>query len=79
MGSVHSGHGSPATRSRWMTPRVITGLVLVVLAVVLVVENRQPVEVRVFVPLVTMPLWTALTVALVVGLIIGLLVTRPRK
>ncbi|MBB5159784.1 LapA family protein [Saccharopolyspora phatthalungensis] len=58
---------------------MITGLVLVVLAVVLVVENRQPVEVRVFVPLVTMPLWTALTVALVVGLIIGLLVTRPRK
>ncbi|WP_246868547.1 lipopolysaccharide assembly protein LapA domain-containing protein [Saccharopolyspora sp. ASAGF58] len=48
-------------------------------AVVLVLENRQTVEIRIFVPLVTMPMWTALAVMLVVGIVVGLLVSRPRK
>ncbi|MGP4016586.1 LapA family protein [Saccharopolyspora sp. 5N708] len=77
MGTQHS----PVTpaRRRWLSPRAVTGLILAVLAVVLAVENRQLVEIRLFVPLVTMPLWTALAVLLIIGVIIGFLVARPRK
>ncbi|MEV0057679.1 lipopolysaccharide assembly protein LapA domain-containing protein [Saccharopolyspora shandongensis] len=52
---------------------------LVAAAVVLAVENRQMVDIRIFVPVVAMPLWTALSVMLVVGVVVGLLVSRPRK
>ncbi|MCI2417984.1 LapA family protein [Saccharopolyspora sp. K220] len=71
---------SPVTpRRHRVSPRAVTGLVLAVLAVVLAVENRQLVDIRVFVPMVTMPLWTALAVLLIVGVVIGFLVARPRK
>ncbi|MDA3630503.1 LapA family protein [Saccharopolyspora sp. WRP15-2] len=56
-----------------------TALVLVALGVVLAVENRALVEIRLLVPVVTLPLWTALAVLLVIGVVIGLLVGRSRK
>ncbi|WP_190813856.1 LapA family protein [Saccharopolyspora pogona] len=70
---------SPDRTHHWASPRAITSLVLVVAAVVLVLENRQAVEIRIFVPLVTMPMWAALAVMLVVGIVAGLLVSRPRR
>ncbi|KAA5830501.1 LapA family protein [Saccharopolyspora hirsuta] len=69
--------GSAVTRR--VPARVVVGLALVVLAVVLAVENRALVEVRLLVPVVTLPLWTALAGMLVIGVVIGLLVGRPRK
>lgn len=64
---------------RRVPARVVTGLALVVLAVVLAVENRDLVEIRLLVPVVALPLWTALAGMLVIGVIVGLLVGRPRK
>ncbi|MDA3642951.1 LapA family protein [Saccharopolyspora indica] len=64
---------------RRVPARVVTGLALVVLAVVLAVENRGLVEVRLLVPVVTLPLWTALAGMLIIGVVVGLLVGRPRK
>ncbi|MER7013530.1 LapA family protein [Saccharopolyspora sp. NPDC000359] len=65
--------------TRRVPGRVVVGLVLVVLAVVLAFENRGLVEVRLLVPVVTLPLWTALAGMLVIGVVIGLLVGRPRR
>ena len=59
--------------SRW-----VIGGVLFVLAVIFILENRQPVSIRLLIPVVTMPQWAALTIMLVIGLIIGLLIRRKR-
>lgn len=48
------------------------------LAVVFILQNRQPTSIRVILPVVTMPLWAALTGMLVVGVVIGLLISRRR-
>lgn len=58
---------------------MVTGLALVVLAVVLAVENHGLVEIRLLIPVVTLPLWTALAGMLIIGIVVGLLVGRPRK
>jgi uncharacterized integral membrane protein len=58
---------------------MITGAVLAALAIVFVLENRQLVGIMLLVPVVTMPLWTALAAMLVMGVVIGLLVTRSRR
>ncbi|RKT88590.1 Protein of unknown function [Saccharopolyspora antimicrobica] len=54
-------------------------MALAVLAVVLAVENRGLVEIRLLIPVVTLPLWTALAGMLIIGIVVGLLVGRPRK
>ncbi|MEV4648596.1 LapA family protein [Saccharopolyspora sp. NPDC049357] len=79
--SDRTSRRSPAESSRrhWLSPHVATGLVLAALAVVLIVENRHSVDIRLFIPVVTMPVWTALAVMLIVGVVIGLLVSRSRK
>ena len=66
---------SPRT---WWTSRWTLGVVLLVIAVVFVVENRQPVAIRLLIPLVTMPQWVALTATLVLGIAVGLLLRRRR-
>ena len=50
---------------RWLS------VVLVVLAVVFVAQNRQPVRVHLLATTVTTPLWVALTAMLVIGLAAG--------
>jgi uncharacterized integral membrane protein len=45
--------------------------VLTVLAVVFVFQNNQLTEIRVLIPVVTMPLWAALGGMLIVGAAIG--------
>lgn len=73
----HSPSRSTTTTSAGRA-RLITGLVLVVLAVVFIVENTAPTAIRLLVPVVTMPLWTALAVMLVIGFVVGLLMARGR-
>jgi uncharacterized integral membrane protein len=70
---------TPTRTRRRLAPRMVTGLALGVLAVVFVVENMQRVDVRILVPVVTMPLWAALTAVLFVGIVVGLLFTRTRR
>jgi uncharacterized integral membrane protein len=51
--------------------RVVIGAVLVVLAFVFIIENREPAAIRVIIPIVVMPLWAALTAMFLVGVIVG--------
>ncbi|MCD2194746.1 LapA family protein [Actinomycetospora endophytica] len=60
----------------WWTSRWVLGVILAVIAVVFILENRQPVEIRLLIPVVTMPLWAALTAMVVIGLLIGFLLRR---
>ncbi|QUG99521.1 DUF1049 domain-containing protein [Saccharopolyspora erythraea] len=69
----------PEKRAHGMSPRVVGGLVLVALAVVFILENRHVVDIRVFVPVVSMPLWTALVAVMLVGIVVGLLLNRPKR
>lgn len=74
---MRSNHaGLPA---RALATRAVTGLVLVGLAVVFMVENRDLVDIRVLVPVVSMPLWTALGAMLLIGFVVGLLVRRAQR
>lgn len=49
------------------------------LAVVFVVENRGPVAIRVLVPVVSTPSWTALAAMLLIGFVVGLLLGRAQR
>jgi len=51
------------------------GLVLLVLAVVFILENRVTTTVRFLVPRVSAPLWVALLVSALAGVIAGALLT----
>jgi uncharacterized integral membrane protein len=61
-----------------LAPRLVTGVVLGALAIVFVIENRQQIDVRLLVPVVTMPLWTALAALLLIGVLVGLLLRARR-
>ena len=65
---------TPWWRARWLLP-----LVLFVLAVIFVLGNRDPVSIRLLIPVVVMPQWAALTITLVIGVIVGMLVRRRRR
>lgn len=64
-----------------MTPGRIAVLVLAVLALVFIFENTQETEIRLLVPVVTMPLWTALLATGVIGALCGsyFAYTRTRR
>ncbi|GLZ47852.1 hypothetical protein Acsp06_40370 [Actinomycetospora sp. NBRC 106375] len=65
---------TPWWRAGWVLP-----VVLLVLAVIFVLENRDLVSIRLLIPLVVMPQWAALTITLVIGVIVGLLLRRRRR
>lgn len=75
----HVSEKSPdQARRHKVTPRQVIAGVLIVLAVIFIVENREPVEIRLIVPVTSMPLWAALTGLFVVGCVVGWLVARRR-
>ncbi|GAB3919057.1 hypothetical protein GCM10011575_29310 [Microlunatus endophyticus] len=59
-----------------VTPRQVIAGVLIVLAVIFIIENRERVEIRLIVPLVSMPLWAVMTVLFVMGGVAGWLLAR---
>ncbi|MFF3323537.1 lipopolysaccharide assembly protein LapA domain-containing protein [Streptomyces sp. NPDC002889] len=63
----------------WLTPARIAVIVLAVLAIVFIFENTDQVEIRVLVPLVTMPLYLALLAMFVIGALCGGLFFRRRR
>ena len=74
---TRAGSTSSRTSSRtWWTSRWALGVLLAVLAVVFILENREPVAIRLLVPIVLMPQWAALTTTLLIGLLIGTLLRR---
>jgi hypothetical protein len=61
----------PQSRTQGNSRRIVA-LVLLAVAVVFILENRQ-------LTVVLMPLWAALTGTLLIGLVIGVLVDRQRR
>ncbi|WP_329569230.1 LapA family protein [Kitasatospora sp. NBC_01266] len=70
----HAGRKPQWWRAGWFVPAV-----LVALAVILIAENTASVRIRLFIPVVTMPLWTALLIVWVIGVLTGLFVARRRR
>jgi uncharacterized integral membrane protein len=68
----------PQSRTQGNSRRIVA-LVLLAVAVVFILENRQLTEIRLLLPVVLMPLWAALTGTLLIGLVIGVLVDRQRR
>ncbi|WP_258054883.1 LapA family protein [Streptomyces sp. Ru71] len=65
--------------SAMLTPRRIIALVLAVLGLVFIFENTQETEIRLLVPLVTMPLWVALLATGVIGALCGAFFLTRRR
>jgi uncharacterized integral membrane protein len=65
------------TRFR-LNAKWITALVLIAIGLTFVVQNRDLVQILLFVPTITAPLWAALIAMLVLGLLIGFLLGRQR-
>lgn len=65
---------TPWYRARWVLP-----VLLAVVVVVFILENRDLVTIRLLLPVVVMPQWAALTITLVIGLLIGLMLGRRRR
>ncbi|TXS48637.1 DUF1049 domain-containing protein [Streptomyces sp. uw30] len=62
-----------------MTPGRITMLVLAVLALIFIFENTDETEIRLLIPLVTIPLWLALLAMALIGALFGAYFMRRRR
>ncbi|MGP4011888.1 DUF1049 domain-containing protein [Streptomyces sp. 4N124] len=63
----------------FMTPARTTVLVLAVLALIFIFENTEDTEIRLLIPLVTMPLWVALLAVGIIGALFGAYFMRRRR
>lgn len=68
-----------ATRRRRVPVKLIVALVLIALAIVFIVQNRQHVSIYLLLWTISGPMWAALTGMLVFGVIVGLLLVRRRR
>ncbi|WP_307832519.1 LapA family protein [Planomonospora sp. ID91781] len=59
-----------------MPPRMWLALVLSVLALVFILQNRQDTAIRLFTMVITAPLWITLVACTAIGLLIGVLIGR---
>ncbi|MEU0391801.1 LapA family protein [Streptomyces sp. NPDC006208] len=74
-----SGSARRSGTREWLTPSRIAVIVLTALAIVFIFENTDQVEIRLLVPLVTMPLYLALLAMFVIGALCGGLFFRWRE
>ncbi|CAL9371276.1 hypothetical protein SUDANB121_00877 [Nocardiopsis dassonvillei] len=79
-GDAVSGSGTPEKgfSAGSVPPRVWVALVLLVVAVLFVAQNRDSTEIQVLFLALVAPLWATLAVAVGVGVVIGLLL-RPSE
>jgi putative membrane protein len=68
-----------ARRSRAVRPGPVLALVLAVLAVVFIAQNRDRVHVSFFALDVSAPTWLLLTIMTVIGVAVGALLGRARR
>lgn len=59
--------------------RLIPFVLITAIALVFIFENRTSVEIRLLVPMVTMPLWGALLIAWALGILACLFTVRRRS
>ncbi|OIJ67874.1 LapA family protein [Streptomyces mangrovisoli] len=76
--SESAGAKSGRARRR-PTPGQITVLVLGVLGLVFIFENTKDTQIRLLIPVVTMPLWMALLGTGVIGFLCGFFSIRRRR
>jgi uncharacterized integral membrane protein len=62
-----------------VSSKAVTALVLLAAALTLIMQNRQRIEILLFVPTVTAPLWLALAGMFVIGLAVGYLLAWRRR
>lgn len=74
-----SAEGTASRPSRRVTPRQIAALVVAVLIVIFIVQNRELVRIQLFTASVTSPLWLVLAVMIVLGALIGFTLGRRRR
>jgi uncharacterized integral membrane protein len=75
-----SGDGGRHASRFPFTPRQVAGLVILVLAVVFILQNRHRTVIRFIVPEATAPLWLALSVSAFLGFLVGgLLISRRHR
>ncbi|MCX4996874.1 LapA family protein [Streptomyces longwoodensis] len=67
------------SRTRALSPARIAVLVLAVLGLVFIFENTADTEIRLLVPVVTMPLWVALLATGLIGALCGSYLTLARR
>ncbi|WP_314220165.1 LapA family protein [Streptomyces zaehneri] len=58
-------------RNEALTPGRIVVLALAVLTLIFIFQNTRPTKIRLLIPEVTVPLWTALLAMLVIGVLCG--------
>ncbi|TVT32541.1 DUF1049 domain-containing protein [Amycolatopsis rhizosphaerae] len=59
--------------------RLIVAVVLTVIALVFILQNRQTVQIKLFIPTVSGPLWAALAAVGIVGLLVGFALGHHRR
>ncbi|WP_247826179.1 lipopolysaccharide assembly protein LapA domain-containing protein [Arthrobacter antioxidans] len=78
MSNQNKVKGANATKPWWhrLTLRQITAVLLAILAVIFIGQNRQEATVSLLFVTVTLPLWITLACATVVGIAVGWLAHR---
>ncbi|MFC9462551.1 LapA family protein [Streptomyces sp. NPDC056637] len=77
-GKKSHGPSTVTVKGRDMRLRTIGFVVLAGVVVWFIAANTGSITVRMWIPTVTVPLWTVLAVTLVVGVILGLIIARRR-
>ncbi|MFJ4683760.1 DUF1049 domain-containing protein [Streptomyces sp. NPDC091377] len=72
------GPSTLTVKGRDVRLRTIGFVVLAALAIWFIAANTGSVTIRLWVPTVTLPLWSVLTVTILVGIALGLLLARRR-
>ena len=62
-----------------ITPRTWLGIAIAVVAIIFILQNRQPVEISLMMLRVSAPLWITLTAVFLAGFATGWLVSKRRK
>jgi uncharacterized integral membrane protein len=61
------------------SPRQVAAIVLIVLTMIFILQNRRRTTVRFLIPELVTPLWVVLFLSVLVGMIVGALVADRRK
>lgn len=79
--SVRGNRAGEAWRdwARSLTPARVAVLVLAVLALIFIFENTAETEIRLLIPVVTMPLWAALLITAAIGALFGAFFMNRRR
>lgn len=72
------GPSALTVKGRYIRLRTIGFVLLAGLTIWFIAANTKSVTIRLWIPTVTLPLWSVLTVTLLVGMALGLLVARRR-